>query len=171
LIDFATVIFAEVQYSLYTMWQAARRVYRLTQTRPVKIVYAVYRDAMEETALALMGEKLKAAQQLYGDEVGGALVQTDDGDFLEELARRVMSGAKLPDLESLFAVENARVASPMGSIAQPGIILPSRPTVQELISKVVEEHGWDALRAMQRRRRGGHAKVSDNQMSLPGLGA
>jgi hypothetical protein len=165
LIEFATVIFAEMHYSLYTLWQGARRVYRLTQTRPVKIVYAVYRDTMEEAALALMGEKLKAAQQLYGDEVGGALVQTDDGDFLEELARRVMTGRELPDLESLFAVENAKVASPMGSIAQPGTDLPAQPTVQELEARIIQLYGQAALHAMQRRRRRS-LTVSDDHPTL-----
>jgi superfamily II DNA or RNA helicase len=165
LIEFSTVIFAEMQYSLYTLWQAARRVYRLTQTKPVKIVYAVYRDTMEEMALALMGAKLKAAQQLYGDEVGGALVQTDDGDFLEELARRVMTGKELPDLESLFAVENAKVTSPMGSIAQPGMELPAQPTVQELEAKIVQIYGQAALRSMQRRRPR-KPKVSEDHPTL-----
>ena len=165
LIEFSTVIFAEMQYSLYTLWQAARRIYRLTQTKPVKIVYAVYRNTMEEMALALMGEKLKAAQQLYGDEVGGALVQTDAGDFLEELARRVMTGKELPDLESLFAVENAKVTSPMGSIAQPGTELPVQPTVQELEAKIVQIYGQAALRSMQRRRHR-KPKVSEDHPML-----
>jgi hypothetical protein len=38
-------------------------------------------------ALALMGRKMRAAQTLYGDEVGGAIVPAEEGDFITELAR------------------------------------------------------------------------------------
>ena len=49
---------------------------------------------MEATALALMGKKMKAAQLVYGDEVGGAIVPEDEGDFLTQLARDVLEGGK-----------------------------------------------------------------------------
>lgn len=45
------------------------------------------------------------AQTLYGDEVGGAIVPVEDGDFMTELARQVLEGAELADLQSLFADE------------------------------------------------------------------
>ena len=34
LVNFASVVFAEVEYSLDALWQALRRVWRLGQTRP-----------------------------------------------------------------------------------------------------------------------------------------
>jgi len=34
LVSFTSVVFAEVEYSLDTLWQALRRVWRLGQTRP-----------------------------------------------------------------------------------------------------------------------------------------
>ncbi len=103
LVSFQTVVFFEPEYSLYTLWQALRRVWRLGQTQPVKAVFAVYKDAMEARALALMGCKMRAAQTLYGDEVGGAIVPVEEGDFITELAREVLQGAELDDLQSLFA--------------------------------------------------------------------
>jgi hypothetical protein len=114
LVSFHTVVFYEPEYSLYTLWQALRRVWRLGQTRPVKAVFAVYKDAMEAQALALMGRKMRAAQTLYGDEVGGAIVPVEDGDFITELAREVLRGAELDDLQSLFADEMRVSNSPMG---------------------------------------------------------
>jgi hypothetical protein len=108
LVQFATVVFYEIEYSLYTLWQACRRVWRLGQTKPVKVVFAVYAGSMESKALALMGRKMKAAQLLYGDEVGGAIVPEDGGDFLTELAREVLEGKELPDLQTLFA-DNGKV--------------------------------------------------------------
>jgi hypothetical protein len=114
LVSFHTVVFYEPEYSLYTLWQALRRVWRLGQTRPVKAVFAVYKDAMEAQALALMGRKMRAAQTLYGDEVGGAIVPAEEGDFISELAREVLRGAELNDLQSLFADEMNISNSPMG---------------------------------------------------------
>lgn len=102
LVMFSTVVFYEIEYSLYTLWQAVRRVWRLGQTKPVKAVYTAYRSTLEADALALMGKKLKAAQMLFGDDVGGAIVEEEDGDLLSNLARQVISGVRLDDLQSLF---------------------------------------------------------------------
>jgi superfamily II DNA or RNA helicase len=126
LIDYATVVFAETEYSLYTMWQAIRRVWRLGQTQPVKAIFCVYSSSLEGSALALMGKKMKAAQLLYGDEVGGAIVPTDDGDFLTQLARDVLSNNKLPDLSSLFATEasHVKMADVWGNMPSKDLIVP-----------------------------------------------
>ena len=74
LVQFSSVVFFEITYSLYTLWQAVRRVWRLGQVRPVRAIFSVYNGTMEARALSLMGAKMKAAQLLYGDEVGGAIV-------------------------------------------------------------------------------------------------
>ena len=125
-------------------------------------MYVVYHDTLEEKALALMGEKMRAAQLLYGDEVGGAIVPDDGRDFLAELARRVLEGEKFQDLEGLFAQENARTTgSYLGS-----------PTAQS------PRMAWDAYReyavrvgAKVVRRNGNSKKVkhAPGQPSLPGF--
>ena len=126
LVQFSTVVFFEIEYSLYTLWQSVRRVWRLGQTQPVKAIFSVYNSALESTALALMGKKMKAAQLVYGDEVGGAIVPEDDGDFLTQLARDVLDGAKLTDLQTLFADDLQVSHNPMGSLTTPSaIIVPS----------------------------------------------
>jgi hypothetical protein len=79
LVEYATVVFYEVEYSLYTLWQACRRVWRLGQTRPVKAYYLAYEDTLEDKAYSLIGAKIKASQLVYGDDVAGALVE-DAGD-------------------------------------------------------------------------------------------
>ncbi|MBX3038567.1 MAG: hypothetical protein KF758_16775 [Anaerolineales bacterium] len=116
LVSFSSVVFAEIEYSLYTLWQAVRRVWRLGQTKPVKAIFSVYSETMEANALALMGQKMKAAQLLYGDDVGGAIVEEDEGDILMKLAREALESASLPDLQSLFAddvvVSNSTSESP-----------------------------------------------------------
>ncbi len=97
LIMFSTCIFYELDYSLFTLWQAMRRVWRLGQQKPVKVMFPVYNDSMESAALALMGQKMQAALLLYGDNASSAI--TDEvggsGDFLSELAHKVLAGEAL----------------------------------------------------------------------------
>ena len=133
LIAFSSVVFAEIEYSLYTLWQAVRRVWRLGQTKPVKAIFSVYSEAMEARALALMGQKMKAAQLLYGDEVGGAIVPEEDGDILMKLAREALESADLPDLQSLFADEVVVSNSPMGCPTAPSAALPV-PDLPKVVS-------------------------------------
>jgi hypothetical protein len=129
LVQFATVIFFEAEFSLYCLWQAVRRVWRLGQTKPVKALFSVYEGTMEARALALMGRKMRAAQTLYGDEVGGAIVPQEDGDLLTELAREVLNNADLPDLQAMFADDMQVSHNPMGSMITPSAIIVPDPKV------------------------------------------
>ena len=165
LIAFSSVVFAEIEYSLYTLWQAVRRVWRLGQTKPVKAIFSVYSDAMEARALALMGAKMKAAQLLYGDEVGGAIVPEEDGDILMKLAREALEAADLPDLQSLFADDVAVSNSPLGCPTAPSAPLPVPET-----ATVISWAEWIAQRGVTRPgSNGGRSKAvkaSQNQISL-----
>jgi hypothetical protein len=97
------------------MQQAARRTWRLGQVDDVAVYYAVYADTMEHRAMGLIAQKLAAALLLTGDMVEGALVQqTDSGrGFLADLAKSVISGAQIADLNSLFR-ERSREHAPAG---------------------------------------------------------
>lgn len=163
LIAFSSVVFAEIEYSLYTLWQAVRRVWRLGQTKPVKAIFSVYSEAMEARALALMGQKMKAAQLLYGDEVGGAIVPEEDGDILMKLAREALESADLPDLQSLFADEVAVSNSPMGCPTVPSAPLP----VPEM-PKTVSWSDWMTQRGVAGKSVGRprSKQVIQNQVSL-----
>jgi len=163
LIAFSSVVFAEIEYSLYTLWQAVRRVWRLGQTKPVKAIFSVYSDAMEARALALMGQKMKAAQLLYGDEVGGAIVQEEDGDIMMKLAREALESADLPDLQSLFADEVVVSNSPLGCPTAPSAPLPV-PELPALVSWAE----WMAQRGLTRKvvNRPRPKAVTQNQISL-----
>jgi hypothetical protein len=98
LIKFATIICFEIEYSLYTLWQFMRRVWRLGQTKPVKVLFLVYQHTLEEAALALIGEKMKAALLLYGDNAASAITADADAgeaSLLNELATRILKGEQL----------------------------------------------------------------------------
>ncbi len=159
LIQFATIVFFEIEYSLYVLWQSCRRVWRLGQTKPVKVVYAVYAGSMEVKALALMGRKMKAAQLLFGDEVGGAIVPEDSGDFLTELAREVLAGAALPDLQTLFADDSPTSDAAIGSLVK---VSPPILTMFELARQL----GVRPTRGNGSGRRRKTVEVSDNQLTL-----
>jgi hypothetical protein len=123
LVNFASVVFAEVEYSLYMLWQALRRVWRPGQTMPVKAMFAVYWDTMKAKVLVLMRCKMRVAQLLYGDNVGGAIVPVEEGDFITELVREVLRGAELDDLQSLFADEIRVTNSPMGCPTEISLVM------------------------------------------------
>jgi hypothetical protein len=76
---------------------------------------------------------MKAAQLLYGDEVGGAIVPEGDDDILMKLAREAMESADLPDLQSLFADEVMVSNSSMGCPTAPSIPL-SVPDFPKVVS-------------------------------------
>jgi superfamily II DNA or RNA helicase len=159
LVQFSTVVFFEIEYSLYTLWQSVRRVWRLGQTQPVKAIFSVYSSAMEATALALMGKKMKAAQLVYGDEVGGAIVPEEEGDFLTQLARDVLDGAKLSDLQTLFADDLQVSHNPLGSLTTPSaVILPG--------TKIMTWDDWVSQKTVVVRRTRKKEVVPEGQMGL-----
>lgn len=158
LVQFATIVYYEIEYSLYTMWQAMSRVWRLRQELPVKVIFTSYSGVLEEQALALQGRKMKAAQLLYGQQVEGAIVPEEEGDFLTELARTILEGKELPDLQVLFAVKRAETSSPLGcpTAVSPRIVA-SQPVAPE--ASVV------GGRRSSRRK----PVVAPGQMTLPGF--
>jgi hypothetical protein len=159
LVQFSTVVFFEIEYSLYTLWQSVRRVWRLGQTQPVKAIFSVYSTAMEATALALMGKKMKAAQLVYGDEVGGAIVPEEEGDFLTQLARDVLEGAKLSDLQTLFADDLQVSHNPMGSLTTPSAVIVPGP-------KVMTWDDWVSQKTVVVRRTRRKEVVPEGQMGF-----
>ncbi|NPV78410.1 MAG: hypothetical protein HPY59_18795, partial [Anaerolineae bacterium] len=159
LVQFSTVVFFEIEYSLYTLWQSVRRVWRLGQTQPVKAIFSVYSSAMEATALALMGKKMKAAQLVYGDEVGGAIVPEEEGDFLTQLARDVLEGAKLSDLQTLFADDLQVSHNPMGSLTTPSAVIIPGP-------KVMTWEDWVSQKTVVVRRTRRKEVVPEGQMGF-----
>jgi hypothetical protein len=142
LVQFATVVFFEMTFDLFGLWQAMRRVWRLGQTQPVKVIFTSYVATLEEHALRLMGRKMKAAQLLYGDSVGGAIVPEDGENFLTELARTVLAGQTLPDLHQLFAAADQVTHSALGC---PTAVSPSLPVLStERLREL-----WEAQRARE----------------------
>jgi superfamily II DNA or RNA helicase len=87
-----TIIQYGTEYSINTLRQSIRRSWRLGQTKPVRVIFLIYADTLQENASNLIARKMRAAEQVDGDEVQG-LGSTDDtgANFFVELAQDVFS--------------------------------------------------------------------------------
>jgi len=105
LLAFPTIIFMEIDYSLYVTGQASRRAWRLIQDKHCKVFYPYYVGLMEQQAVELVGLKQQAAGLLYGEETGGlsTLKSAGGGSLLAELAAEMGADQTISDLSTLFA--------------------------------------------------------------------
>lgn len=90
LCELPTLVEFQHEYSLYNLRQRDRRSWRLGQTLPVKIVFMYYASTMQETALRLVAEKLRAAQMLDGETIEGLSSFGQTPDIHAELMASVM---------------------------------------------------------------------------------
>jgi len=106
LIDFPTLVWGEVDYSVYVMRQASRRSWRIGQTRPVKVVYMAYRNTLQADALKLVAKKLQSSLAVEGElpEDGLAAFGDDGDDLMMALARKIVSGDEESESETVEAV-------------------------------------------------------------------
>lgn len=93
LVDFPTLVFHQVEYSVYTLRQAARRSLRIGQTRPVKVFFLAYRETLQEAAISLVATKARSSLALEGELVEGGLAVASEEDPTLVLAQ-VLAGKK-----------------------------------------------------------------------------
>ena len=103
LIDFPTLVWGEVDYSVYVMRQASRRSWRIGQTRPVKVVYMSYKNTLQADALKLVAKKLQSSLAVEGElpEDGLAAFGDDGDDLMMALARKIVSGEQDDEAETV----------------------------------------------------------------------
>lgn len=107
LIDFTTIVFYQVGYNLYTLRQASRRSWRLSQKNPVSVYYLYYNDSVQEKALALMATKLHAAKSVEGDfDEEGLKSMSENTDILSQIANNVVNDISCAIDTSLFTSTN-----------------------------------------------------------------
>ena len=97
LVELQTLVEAGIEYRINDLRQRDRRSWRLTQDRPVKVVFLYYESSWQESALRLIASKLKAARQVDGDLAAGLAAMNDDGGNLLDalmlaVSRRDWSG-------------------------------------------------------------------------------
>ena len=107
LVAFQTVVWLEIDYSVYVLRQASRRVWRIGQDQPVEVVHLVYQDTLQAEALALVAAKMRSALMVEGElpEDGLAALEGDGQEMVLALARQFTAGSAQDgqSLEALFA--------------------------------------------------------------------
>lgn len=93
LLDFPTIVFMQSGYNVYTLQQAARRSWRIGQTKDVKVIYLGYAGSAQMQCLELMAKKIAVSQSTSGDMPDSGLdILNSDGDSVEvALARQILS--------------------------------------------------------------------------------
>jgi Helicase conserved C-terminal domain len=163
LTQFATGIFYEMDWSLYVVWQAMRRLYRPGAPKPVMMYFPVYENTMEEHLQTLIGQKMASAQLFYGDEVAGALTDDDSGDLLNDLVRVALGQLKVGRGEKMFSLgtESATPHSAYGSVVLPSHRIEGAWGKEALLAWALK-HGA-SLESNQKRRK---KKVPTGQQSF-----
>lgn len=95
------------------MQQALRRPLRLTQKYDVDAYYFVHRDTMESAAVALIMEKMAAAEKVNGNSLESSLMasQANADDVLSQLGKVLQGTAQVKDLRALFHEKERAVNS------------------------------------------------------------
>ena len=93
LLDFTTIVFYQVGYNIFTMRQASRRSWRLSQTKDIEVYFIYYRDTVQDKALSLMATKLQASMAIEGKfSEEGLRAMSNNEDLLTQIASSVVQG-------------------------------------------------------------------------------
>lgn len=63
---YPTLIFYQLGYNLFTLWQASRRHYRLNQTKECRTYYLAYEGTVQQSVISTMAEKQVATSAIQG---------------------------------------------------------------------------------------------------------
>jgi len=181
LIDFPTLVFYQIEYSVYTLRQASRRSWRIGQKNPVKVYYFIYEDTIQEKGLNLIAKKVKASLMVEGELFSSGLTgQVDDEDLMSELAKSLVSENNTKEsAEELFSMCR-EVQTENHSFVGYEMVAPS---IAELESEDIEEETdftpdikevssstpvfWDDLKDIAVKKRRKSKKVEDkSQLSF-----
>ena len=98
--NYATIVFYETGYNLFTMRQAARRAWRIGQPRDCRVYYLYYKATMQHRAMQLMSRKMAAAQALEGEFSEDGLAAMAGEDNLQmALARSLADRIDASDMQ------------------------------------------------------------------------
>ncbi len=92
LIAFPTLLFYQIEYSVYTLRQASRRSWRIGQKLPVKVIHLAYQETIQTQALGLIAKKAQASLALEGELVEGGLAGMVEDDLMLSLAKSLIAG-------------------------------------------------------------------------------
>ena len=93
LLEYPTIIWYEIEYSMFTNEQASARSYRITQRQPVEVYYLAYAGTMQERALRIIARKADVSRTFHGDlsKNGLSAFNPEQDDIREQLARELLT--------------------------------------------------------------------------------
>jgi hypothetical protein len=98
--NFNAIAFYETGYNPFTMQQAARRAWRIGQSKDCRVYYLHYRHTMQQRAMALMARKMAAMMALDGRlSVEGLAGMADDESAAMALARSISDAIDSSDIQ------------------------------------------------------------------------
>jgi hypothetical protein len=111
LIELPTLIETGIEYRINYLRQRIRRSWRITQDKPVRIIFLYYEDSWQAAALQLVAAHFKAALLVDGVSVEGLAAMDDDAanSLFDELMRLVQMGRKQSEIEQDWG--NMRLAA------------------------------------------------------------
>lgn len=93
LLEYTTIVFYQVGYNIFTMRQASRRSWRLSQTKDIEVYFLYYKDTIQDKALSLMATKLQASMAIEGKfSEEGLRAMSNNEDLLTQIASSVVQG-------------------------------------------------------------------------------
>jgi len=92
LLAFPSIVFYQCGYSIYTLRQASRRSWRITQKEPVKVYYLTYADTMQTRAMKLIAAKLETSLALEGEltDKGLTALSESSDSMTRQLAKALL---------------------------------------------------------------------------------
>ncbi|MFI5459166.1 MAG: DEAD/DEAH box helicase family protein [Isosphaerales bacterium] len=120
--NFNAIAFYETGYNPFTMQQAARRAWRIGQSKDCRVYYLHYAATMQQRAMALMARKMAAMMALDGRlSVEGLAGMADDESAAMALARSISDAIPSADIQRNWvkvASNRKPASSPLVSFGQ-----------------------------------------------------
>lgn len=109
LLDFTTIVFYQIGYKIFTLRQASRRSWRLSQDKDIEVYFFYYKDTIQDRALKLMATKLQASMAIEGKfSEEGLRAMSNNEDLLSQIAQSVVEGIKdVVEAPTFTAVERS----------------------------------------------------------------
>lgn len=124
LLAFTNIVFYQIGYNIFTLRQASRRSWRLSQTKDIKVYFLCYYNTIQAQALSLMATKLQASMAIEGKfSEEGLRAMSDNQDMLTKIAGSVIQGIEAVSKIDMVSVEktervikNDRVRTPLKAL-------------------------------------------------------
>jgi superfamily II DNA or RNA helicase/predicted RNA-binding Zn-ribbon protein involved in translation (DUF1610 family) len=121
IIDYPTIIYFQTGYSLFSIYQASRRAYRIIQDRDCLVYYLYYADTLQEKVIELYAKKKAAASTLQGNLTAEGLEMLSCGERTEDvLVNSVSENMENFDIVGAFTNANKLTAEGAKKLAGTG---------------------------------------------------